>query len=75
VAQFRPSTPNDRTVLLLAASRQALDAIEGALVREGQVPAWVENRLQRSLIELRMAGAFADAKPRAKTFTPSGAGE
>ena len=75
MAQFRPSTPNERTALLLAASRQALDAVEGALHSEGAVPSWVENRLQRGLIELRMAAAFVESKPRKKAFKPSGAGE
>ena len=72
VQRFQPSQANERAALLVAATRQALDALDAAVARGGPVPSWVESRLQRGLTELRMAAAYAVVKPREKAFRPSG---
>lgn len=69
VKRFQPSTPDTRVPHLLASSRKALDALEAVAKAESGLPSWVEARLQRGLLELRMAAAYAEA--RRKAFTPS----
>jgi hypothetical protein len=67
--RFQPSTPDSRAPQLIASSRKALDALEAIAKAESGLPSWVETRLQRGLIELRLAAAYAEA--RRKAFTPS----
>ena len=72
VKRFLPSTPPadpNRVPQIVAASRKALDALEAIAKAEAGLPSWVEARLVKSLLELRMAAAYAEA--RRKAFTPS----
>ena len=72
VPRFAPSA-DERILALLAACRQSLDSVEAVVRTEGTSPGWVEARLRGALLELRYAGAYAEARrrPPLPAFRPS----